>query len=232
MRVAKTVGSISLLAFVVFIFFGPRQFVTLSQTAPSALIIDLMLSLAFFAQHSGMVRQSFQNWLARFVPHYYTAAIYAIAAGMVLLVIFVLWQPTAVVLFSATGLLRIALRGLFVLALFGFSRGTSALSGLDGFGLRPIKVHVFGKRPRDPKLSIRGPYKWVRHPVYTMVLVMIWACPDLTADRLLFNLTWTIWVFVATLLEERDLVVLFGDDYRQYQKQVGMLVPWRFSLKK
>jgi protein-S-isoprenylcysteine O-methyltransferase Ste14 len=31
-------------------------------------------------------------------------------------------------------------------------------------------------------------------------------------------------------LEERDLVDLFGDDYRRYRQQVSMLVPWRRSV--
>jgi hypothetical protein len=35
---------------------------------------------------------------------------------------------------------------------------------------------------------------------------MIWSSPDISADRLLFNLLWTVWIFVGTLLEEMDLI--------------------------
>jgi hypothetical protein len=35
---------------------------------------------------------------------------------------------------------------------------------------------------------------------------------------------------VGILLEERDLVDVFGDDYRRYRERVSMLVPWRKSV--
>jgi hypothetical protein len=39
----------------------------------------------------------------------------------------------------------------------------------------------------------------------------------------------TAYIVVGILLEERDLVDLFGDDYRRYRDRVSMLVPWRKS---
>ncbi len=44
-------------------------------------------------------------------------------------------------------------------------------------------------------------------------------------DRLLFNILWTVWIVVATLLEERDLVDDFGEGYLDYQRKVPMLFP-------
>jgi protein-S-isoprenylcysteine O-methyltransferase Ste14 len=76
-------------------------------------------------------------------------------------------------------------------------------------------------------LVVQGAYRWVRHPLYLVVLLMIWSYPVLTVDRLLFNLLWTIWIVVGAVLEERDLVADFGDDYREYQRKVPMLVPTR-----
>ena len=65
--------------------------------------------------------------------------------------------------------------------------------------------------------------------MYSAALLLFWSYPDLTADRLLFNVLWTLWVVVGTVLEERDPVVAFGDPYRDYQRQVPMLIPWRLG---
>ena len=56
---------------------------------------------------------------------------------------------------------------------------------------------------------------------------MIWAYPYLTADRLLFNVMFTLWISIGTVLEERDLVAVFGHAYRDYQNKVPRLLPRR-----
>jgi len=71
----------------------------------------------------------------------------------------------------------------------------------------------------------RGPYRYVRHPLYLFMLLLIWSTPRFSTDQLLFNVLWTAWVIVGTKLEERDLLVDFGQTYRQYQASVPMLIP-------
>lgn len=82
--------------------------------------------------------------------------------------------------------------------------------------------------PRQTPFSAKGVYRWVRHPLHFFVLLMIWSSPDFTADRILFNLLWSAWIIMGTLLEERDLIDEFGDQYREYQKKAPMLIPVRF----
>jgi protein-S-isoprenylcysteine O-methyltransferase Ste14 len=186
----------------------------------------------FFLQHSVMVRPSVRARLERRVPSPYYAAVYSVASGMALLLLVVLWQLSDVTLLTAGGGLRRVLGGVFVAAGVGFLWAVRSLGSFDTFGLEPIKAHLRGTEPRDLPLAIRGPYRWVRHPLYGLLLVLLWSCPDLTADRLLLNSLFTLWIVVGAHLEERDLVRAFGERYRVYQRQVPMLLPWKIPGEK
>lgn len=191
---------------------------------------DAFLSLLFFLQHSGMVRRGFRARLARFIPPRYHPAIYAIASGVALAAVVVLWQPSGRNLLVLDGLPRRIAQGGSLIAVAFFVWGGFALHGFDLFGLSPIRAYLSGKQEQRPAFVIRGPYRWVRHPLYSSILLLIWLCPDLTLDRLLFNILWTAWICIGTLLEEADLTNEFGDAYRQYRRTVPMLIPWRADI--
>jgi protein-S-isoprenylcysteine O-methyltransferase Ste14 len=116
-------------------------------------------------------------------------------------------------------------RVVFIAALIGFWWGIRSLPSFDALGLKPIQARISGKPLTTGPLMMRGAYRWIRHPLYFFALVMIWSFPDLTADRIVFNVSWTVWIVVGTYLEERDLAREFGDAYRDYQRRVPMLVP-------
>jgi protein-S-isoprenylcysteine O-methyltransferase Ste14 len=180
----------------------------------------------FFIQHSGMIRKPFRRWLARLIPEEYAGAIYAIASGIVLLLVILLWQTSTQTVMTPSSLFRWSLRAVFFLCLLGFYWGVKALRFFDLLGLRPILNRLRGRNPMPMPITLAGPYRWVRHPLYLFMILMIWSCPDLTRDRLLFNLLWTAWIVIGSYLEEIDLIVEFGDAYREYQKRVPMLIPF------
>lgn len=227
MALAVLAGGGSLILFGLFLLIGPIALVPLCSSERQALLWDGLLSALFFLQHSGMVRASFRDRLAVMVPRHYHPATYAVASGIALAAMVLFWQPSQTVLYRAEGISRLLARALFVFAVVGFSWGVRALGNFDTFGLRPIKAYLRGREPRPQNVTIRGPYLWVRHPLYFFMLVLIWSAPDVSLDRLLFNVLWTLWIVLGTYLEEKDLVAEFGEKYRQYQKSVPMLFPWR-----
>ena len=223
---ARILGGMSLLGFMIFLFVGSLNLLDLHLDESGVLWLDAGLSLLFFIQHSGMIRKPFRRWLARFIPEEYAGAIYAIASGIVLLLVILLWQTSAQTIMTASGLFRWSLRAVSFLSFLGFYWGVKALRFFDPFGLRPFINHLRGRNPTPPMpITVTGPYRWVRHPLYFFMILMIWSCPDLTRDRLLFNLLWTVWIVIGSYFEEKDLIVEFGDAYREYQKRVPMLVP-------
>jgi protein-S-isoprenylcysteine O-methyltransferase Ste14 len=221
------VGGGSMLLFGVFLFFGPFQVVHMGWSEPVTLAGDGLLSLVFFGQHSSMLRRGIRGQLTRVIPAHYLGAFYAISSGVVLTAVVVLWQPAAPLLYAFEGILRWLVRGLFLLGMAGMAWGAVALGAFDPLGLAPLRARGPDEPVPAPKLVIQGAYRWVRHPLYLFSIVMIWSNPDVTADRLLFDVLWTAWIYGATFLEEADLVAEFGEAYRDYQRRVPRLIPWR-----
>jgi len=216
------VGSVGLMAAT-----GSLTLIRLNFSEPGVLFWDAALSFAFFLQHSGMVRRPFRAGLAGVIAPRYEGAIYAIASGIVLTLVVVLWQRSQTSLLVLHGSQLWIARACSFLAIVIFAWSARALRSFDPLGVGPIRVHLGGRPERPSSFVVRGPYRWVRHPLYSCVIVLIWSNPTLTVDRLLFNVLWTAWICVGAVLEETDLVSEIGDAYREYRRAVPMLIPWR-----
>lgn len=223
---SSILGGGSLAALGVFLWAGSYQLIDAGFNTAMILVWDGLLSLTFFVQHSGMLRRGFRRRVGSVIPQHLYPAVYSIVSGLVLLAVLVLWQCSSTEIWSVDAPWRWLFRAVFVFAIAGFVAGIKALRGFDGFGQRPIQDLLRGRTHSPSPLAVRGLYRWVRHPLYTCVLLMIWFCPVVTADRLLFNLLWTLWIVVGTVMEERDLVDEFGEEYSRYQGTVPMLIPW------
>jgi len=225
---AGLLGFGSLAAFGAYCFAGSRSVVSLGLTDTWALVFDAALCLVFFTQHSVMIRRSFRGSLARAIAEAYHGAVYAMSSGVVLFLVLLLWQGTAEPLVSVDGPWRWFMRLTFAAALAGFGWGAMALRTFDPLGAGAVLGRARERPPQQRMpLAVRGPYRYVRHPMYLFFLVIIWSSPVITADRLLFNVLWSIWILVGTLLEERDLLADFGPTYLRYRQDAPMIIPWR-----
>ncbi len=84
-----------------------------------------------------------------------------------------------------------------------------------------------------PEATFKTPsaYRLVRHPMQLGFLIALWAAPVMTLDRLALALLLTGYILIALIFEERDLVVVFGEEYRHYQQRVPRLLPRLWSRK-
>jgi len=78
------------------------------------------------------------------------------------------------------------------------------------------------------KLIIKGPYKYSRNP---MILGdVIWLiCLGAILNSLSFVIISTFWfvlhLFYYKFIEEKELIARFGQEYEEYKKRVGFLIP-------
>jgi protein-S-isoprenylcysteine O-methyltransferase Ste14 len=70
-----------------------------------------------------------------------------------------------------------------------------------------------------------------RHPWYTGGIMIIWTS-DMYLSTLLNNIVVSAYFVIGSFLEERKLLLDFGDKYREYQKHVSMLVPYKWLTRK
>jgi len=228
MLTAELCGRVSMLAFLIFIFRGPFGIEILQVNPDHWWVWDTVLSSIFFVQHSSMLRKGVKRQMARWIPPFCSGAAFTLVSALALCLIMLFWQQSDVVLVELKGLWRWVANIVFFASVAGTGWGVWALRPFDPLGTEPIKERLSGRsQPVQATFAVRGPYLWVRHPLYFLVLVLLWSRPDLTADRLLFNLLWSGWIYVGTRMEEKDLLAEFGDVYRQYQTMVPMLLPWK-----
>jgi len=119
------------------------------------------------------------------------------------------------------------------LSLFGFVivlASSYLINHFELFGLQQVMHNMTGREAPPPVFRTPFLYKIVRHPLYLGFIIAFWVTPSMTVGHLLFAAATTAYIVIGALLEERDLVAFFGDDYRRYRERVSMLVPWRKSV--
>ncbi len=197
-----------------------------TSPAGNALLIDLALLALFAVQHSVMARKGFKAWWTRIVPPVVERSIYVLASSLVLGALCWHWQPIEGVVWSVKDPAAvIAIQTVFWLGWGILLLATFLINHFELFGLRQVFAQLMGAR--IPEQEFRTPflYKHVRHPIYTGFVLSFWATPEMTLGHLLFAAGGTGYILVGAWFEERDLIAHFGDRYRDYREQVGMLFP-------
>ena len=210
------------------------------RSLPIAILINLAMFALFALHHSVFARAGAKRWVRRVVPAALERTLYVLVASALLVLVCVWWQPLPGLVYEAHGLARF---GLFlaqgtgaVLTIAGARlldpRSLAGISGFRGSGVPGFRgsvpefqgSEVSGFRgsglDQPEPLEVAGPFGLVRHPIYLGWVLMVAAAPTLTVNRLVFAAISSAYLILAIPWEERSLVEVHGDRYRDYQRAV------------
>ena len=219
-------------------FVGDLPFVPLTVDRGGAMLspwaaaaVDIMLIALFGVQHSVMARQGFKRWWTKLVPPSMERSTYVLASSAVLALLLWQWRPIPVVVWWVRDpglgmfLLSLQLAGWLIAGL-----STFLISHFELFGLSQVVRNLMRRTPEPGKFRTPFFYRFVRHPLYLGFAIAFWATPIMSVGHLLFAVVTTAYIFIGIALEERDLIQVFGEEYRRYQARVPMLFPWKRPL--
>jgi protein-S-isoprenylcysteine O-methyltransferase Ste14 len=198
-------------------------------------LILAVLWITFCAMHSALISTAFTNFLKkkasntyRFHRLFYNIFSIVTLIPVVLYTLSIKQQP----FFIWDGYLLPLKYILIATGIIFFIMGAQRYSFSQFAGIRQIRKGIeHNLINKTGKLSSKGILGAVRHPFYAGLFPLIWA-RDLDITFFIVNIILSVYLIIGTILEERKLILEFGDAYRKYQQKVSMLFPFKFIKAK
>ncbi|HEX7356501.1 MAG TPA: isoprenylcysteine carboxylmethyltransferase family protein [Ignavibacteriaceae bacterium] len=117
-----------------------------------------------------------------------------------------------------------------ILAIAGIIWCFKYISFKDFLGLNQIDRYLKNEYTNDEldenyTLRIEGPYKYSRHPIYFFSIMFLLFRPEMNLFYLTVFTSFTAYFYIGSYYEEKKMIRLFGDEYRNYQKKIPRIFP-------
>jgi protein-S-isoprenylcysteine O-methyltransferase Ste14 len=197
-----------------------------STPVTTAVIVNAGLLLAFGLSHSAMARPAFKRVWTRLVPAPIERSTYVLVSCAALALLMWQWRSIDAVVWNIEHPVGRGIAWtLFAIGWLMVPAVSLMINHFDLFGVRQVWLYWRGREYES--LSFRTPmlYAHIRHPLYVGWALAFWATPTMTAGHLLMAVVLTAYMGLAVLVEERDLVGHFGQQYEHYRRHVPRYVP-------
>jgi protein-S-isoprenylcysteine O-methyltransferase Ste14 len=190
-----------------------------------------ILLIVWCALHSGMISVRTTSYLKHRLGasyRFYRLIFNLLAFATLIPVVLYTVSVRGPVVFRWGGYLVILQVLLLATSIFLFVAGARHYDLLTFLGIRQIRRETAsGALTASGLLDTTGTHGVIRHPWYLASIMIIWA-RGLDVAALIMNTILTVYFIVGTVLEEHKLVLEYGKAYRRYQRQVSMLIPFKY----
>lgn len=183
--------------------------------------------LLFFISHSLLASVYIKERVARYFPK--LVRFYRFFYNVLALLIFV---PLILYMKDHTGLVLWQWHPpiksfLDILALCAFAGIGLTLIGFniqEFLGLRQLRTKSKDVYEQGG-MHISVVHRYIRHPWYFLILVILWT-RDIGVAQLVTYILFTLYFIIGSRLEERKLLMYYGEAYAQYMKKVPGIIPF------
>jgi protein-S-isoprenylcysteine O-methyltransferase Ste14 len=197
-------------------------------------MIQMSVAMLFFAvTHSILARLPIKGWFQSRLgdrPHHgFYRIFYSIFSVVSFLpVIYILWANPGMSIWTLDGWMSIVFRIIQIIGVIGLIVSLVQIDAGRFAGLAQVRAYASDRPLPLPSeaLVTSGVYGWVRHPLYFFSLLVLWFTPAMTSTGLVFVMTSTLYFFVGSIFEERTMLAIFGESYKQYQTKVPWMLPF------
>lgn len=194
----------------------------------------LLLFIAYFAIHSITASLWMKRRVAAHLPAlvpYYRLLFNSLALLLAVPLAYIVWQHPGEPLWQWQGAAFYLANGLALLASIAFLYSLKMYDMSEFWGLRQMRGRVAEIKDLE-RFNISTYHRFVRHPWYSMLLVILWT-RDMTTTTLLTYGLITLYLVIGSRFEERKLIAYHGEVYRRYRERVPGLIPlpWKYLDK-
>jgi methanethiol S-methyltransferase len=192
-----------------------------------------LLWIAYCATHSALISIRVTEFFKRVLgAHYCYYRLYFDAFSLITLILLLAYSRAprfqGSLLLVWSGHWRIARYILILAAIALVFSGLRHYSISQFLGIHQIRSkQSAGGLTESGDLDSTGVMGYIRHPWYLAVFIMLWTSNQ-NIGSIIINSILSAYLVIGTLLEERKLILEFGDKYREYQQKVSMFIPLRW----